>query len=147
MILAVPTPRAIPEKRVSTMREILEDDGSTMTNSTAIRTHPHMSAHSGLTDRSLVSCWCDKFKDSLIVCCAPLSTNALIGCPLTSTCMLHSPLDLFHIGTAIYSLKHDDLSETFRRVLHCMVEILHNRFLPYGFLNFPLRFDIKGIGV
>ena len=87
-------------------------------NSITSRTHPHVSAHSGLTDMSLVSWkweW-DKFRDSLIVCCAPLSTNALIGCPFTSTGMLHghSTSGLFHKNIAVYPLKHDDLSETLR---------------------------------
>ena len=128
-------------------REILEDDESRITDSIASETHPHMSAHSGLTDRSLVSCQLSKLGDSLIVCCAPLSTNALIGCPFTSTGMLHNILDLLYIDIAIHLLKHDDLSETLRRVLHCVIEVLHDRFLPYSFLNLPLGLNIKGIRV
>lgn len=96
-------------------REILEDHESIITGSIASETHPHRSAHSGLTDRSLISCRLNRLERSLIVCCAPLSTNALIGCPFTSTGMLHNVLDPFHIDIANL-LKHDDLPETLRRV-------------------------------
>lgn len=108
--------------------------------------YPHCSAQSGLTEVSVmfVHKSCHRKHDSLIVCWAPLSTNALTGLPFTSTSILESPGQSATLCPISWvdSLKHGYPPEALRRVFHSMLQVLHHCFHPNGLCDLLLGFHI-----
>ena len=81
----------------------------------------------------------------LIVVCAPLSTNAFMGCPLTSTGILrNSAFALFHTAKED-SLEHGNAPEHLGRVLECVLEVFEDGLLLDRLLNLALRLDAEGV--
>lgn len=88
-------------------------------------------------------------KNLLIVCWAPLSTNAFTLNPLTSTGILMAAHEsIFHPRQhAQHSLKHSNPPEKLGRILHRMLHILQNSLLANILLNPALRLYIKRVRV
>lgn len=83
----------------------------------------------------------------LIVCCAPLSTKALTGCPFTSTGMLPRVSEGLSTQKGHCVLEHGYPPEAFRGIFDGVLQILQDSLLAYRLFDPPLCLDIKGISI